>query len=55
MVGSKKISAVIHEAPEFLESKYSENDLYKIENMSLDDTKEKLNYVSVCLNTKSHM
>ena len=37
-----KISAVNHEAPGFLESDYDENDLYQVENMSLDETKEKI-------------
>ena len=44
MVESKKVSAVNHEAPEFLESGYDENDMYKVENMSLDDTKEKMEW-----------
>ena len=30
MVESKKVSAVNHEAPEFLESEYYENDLYQV-------------------------
>ena len=39
----------------FLESDYDENDLYQVENMSLDETKENLNDVSVRLNRKFHM
>ena len=42
MVESKKIGAVNHEAPEFLESDYDANGLYQVENMSLDETKEKM-------------
>ena len=30
------------EAPAFLESDYDENDLYQVERMSLEDTKEKI-------------
>ena len=37
----KTLSAVNHEAPEFLENGCDENDMYQVENMSLDDTKEK--------------
>ena len=44
-----------HEAPGFLESEYDEKDLYQVENMSLDETKEKLTDVSVRLNKKVHM
>ena len=36
---TKKVSAVNHEAPESLENDYYENDLYQVENMSLDETK----------------
>ena len=36
---SKKVSAVNHNAPEFLENDYGENDLYLVENLSLDETK----------------
>ena len=42
VVESKKLSAVNHEAKEFLESDYNENNLYQLENMSLDDTKENI-------------
>ena len=56
MIESKKLSAINNEAPEFLESDYAENDLYQVENMSLDETKEKkMNDVSVRLNMKVHM
>ena len=55
IVESKKVSAVNHEEPEFLESDSNENYLYQVENMSLDETEEKLNDVSIHLNTKFHM
>ena len=42
MFESKKVSAVNHEGQEFLESDYGYNDLYQEENMSLDETKEKM-------------
>ena len=42
IVESKQVRAVNHEAPECLESDYHENDLYQVENMSLDETKEKI-------------
>ena len=42
IIESKKLSAVNHEAPGLLESDYDENYLYQVENMSLDETKEKL-------------
>ena len=45
-----------HEAPEFIESDYDANDLYQVENMSLDETKVKIyTDVSMRLNTKVHM
>ena len=37
---TKKVSAMNHEAPEILENYYDENDLYQVENTSLDETKE---------------
>ena len=37
---TKKVSAVNHKAPYILENDYDENDLYQMENMSLDETKE---------------
>ena len=55
VVESKNLSSVNHEAPEFLESDYDANNLYQVENMSLDETKEKCNDVIVRLNTKIHM
>ena len=53
---TKKLSAA-REAPEFLDPNYDENDLYQVETMSLEGTKENLNDVSVHLNTnrKIHM
>ena len=51
----QKLSAVNHEAPEFLESDYDDNDLYQVENTSLDETKEKFTDVSARLNTKVHI
>ena len=42
MVESKNVSAVNHDAPEFLETQYDENNLYQVENMSLDETEEKI-------------
>ena len=52
---TKKVSAVNHEAPELLGNNYDENDLYQVENISLDESKEKLTYVSVRLSTKVNM
>ena len=40
MIESKKVSAVNHEVPEFLEIGYNENDLCQVENMSLDEIKK---------------
>ena len=42
IVESKKVRAVNHEAPEFLENDYDENNLYQVENMILGETKEKI-------------
>ena len=39
---TKKVSAVNHEEPEFWENGYDDKDLYQVENMSLDETKEKI-------------
>ena len=36
----KKVSAVNHEAPELLEIGYDENNLYQVENMSIEETKD---------------
>ena len=55
VVESKNLSAINHEAPEFLESDYNSNDLYQVENMSLGETKEKYNGVSVRLVIKIHI
>ena len=55
IIEPKKVSAVHNEAPELLESDYDENELYQVENMSLNGTKEKLNEKSVDLYTKVHM
>ena len=38
----KKVSDTIHEAQTFLDSDYYENDLYEVEKISLEETKEKL-------------
>ena len=46
---TQKVSAD-REAPQFLDSDHDENDLYQVESMSLEDTKENLNDVSVRLN-----
>ena len=37
---SKNVSAVNDEEPEFLESNYDANNMYQVERMSLEDTKE---------------
>ena len=39
---TQKVSATNQEAPEFLNSDYYANDLYKVEKMSLEETKEKI-------------
>ena len=44
-----------HEAPEFLESDFDENNLCQVENMCLDETKYILTDLSVQLNMKVHM
>ena len=36
----QKLSATNHEAPEFLDSDYDANDLYQVDKMSLEETKE---------------
>ena len=46
---TQKVSAD-REAPQFLDYDHDENDLYQVESMSLEDTKENLNDVSVRLN-----
>ena len=40
----KKISAVNHEAPEFLDNYYDENNLYQVENKIIDDTNKKIDW-----------
>ena len=40
---NQKVSAA-REAPEFLDSDYDENDLYQVYKMSLEETKEKLDW-----------
>ena len=52
MVESKKISVINHEAPWFLESGYDANDLYQVENMNLDETKEKMEWRKRALELK---
>ena len=39
---TQRVSATNHEAPEFLESDYNANDLYQVDHMSLEETKEKV-------------
>ena len=39
---TQKVSTTNHESPEFLDSDYDENYLYQFDNMSLQETKEKL-------------
>ena len=53
---TKKVSAT-REAPEFWDSDYDDNEIYRIEIRSLEDTKENLNDVIVRLNAsrKIHM
>ena len=53
---TQKVSAA-REAPEFLDSDCDGNNLYQVLKISLEETKEKLNDVSVRLNanTKIHM
>ena len=46
---NNKVSAE-EESHENIESDFYENDLYQIDNMSLDDRREKMNDVSVRLN-----
>ena len=42
MFESKKVSAVNHESPEFLEIDYDKDGLYQVKNMSPNYTKEKI-------------
>ena len=41
---TQKVSATNNEAPEFLDSDYDANDLYEVEKMSLEETKENLDW-----------
>ena len=41
LIKNQKVSAV-REAPEFQDSDYDEDDVYQVDKMSLEDTKEKL-------------
>ena len=41
---TQKVSATNHEAPEFLEPDYDANNLHKVDKISLEDTKEKLDW-----------
>ena len=41
---TQKVSATNHEAPKFLDSGNNTNDLYQVDNMSLEETKEKLEW-----------
>ena len=43
------------EAQEIIESEFDENNLYRIDNMSLKEKRKNLNYISVRFNTKSKM
>ena len=53
---TQKVNAM-KELPKILESDYDEKKLYQVKNMSLEETKENLNDVSVPLNAnrKVHM
>ena len=53
---TQKVSAT-RESPELLDSDCNKNNIFQVERMSLEETKKKLNDVSVHLNTnrKSHM
>ena len=37
---AQKVSAINHGAPEFLDSNYNANNLYQVDKMSLEETKE---------------
>ena len=41
-MNKKKVSAANHEVTESFDNKYNENNLYQVENLSLDGTKEKI-------------
>ena len=38
---TQKVSAINHEAPEFLDSDYDANDLYEVDKMSIEDILKK--------------
>ena len=42
IIPTQKVSATNHEAPEFMDSDYGANNLYEVDKMSLEETKEKL-------------
>ena len=39
---TRKLSATNHDAPAFMDSDHDANDLYKVDKMSLKDTKENI-------------
>ena len=41
---TQKVSATDHEALEFLDSDYGANDLYEVDQMSLEETKENIDW-----------
>ena len=41
---TQKVSATNHEAPEFMDSGYNANNVYQVDKISLEDTKEKLDW-----------
>ena len=47
---NQKVSSV-REAPDYLDSGYDDNNVYQVDKISLEETKEKLECISVCLNT----
>ena len=51
---TQKVSAKNHEAQEFMDSDYDANNLYQVEKISFEDTKENLTDVSMRLNTKQN-
>ena len=44
IIESKTVRAINHESPEILKSYYNNRDLYQVENMSLDETKETIEW-----------
>ena len=49
---TQQLSATNHEAPELLDSDYDTNNLYQVNKMSLDGSKEKLTDLSMSFNPK---